>query len=192
MLHAWRMRKHMDALAGMHLAHLFLGEMECSIAVSCFLFKVAEKVVLYLFFMQDVLPSWILLLQLENWLHLTLHICCIPVTIEMETLRCSTNHSLPKQKMTKVFTLEDCLLEKALNVSLDLSGRQDVTRWHHLKSDHLVYDKFDNLFNIRLFRKIQEGKVVTCLKCYVFKTSRLGEYGCLCWKNEKKKPELWQ
>lgn len=52
MLCAWRMRKHMDALAGMHLARLFLGEMECSIAVNCFLFKVAEKV-LYLFFIQE-------------------------------------------------------------------------------------------------------------------------------------------
>lgn len=66
MLHVWRMRKHMDALAGMHLAHLFLGEMECSIAVSCFLFKVAEKVVLYLFFIQDILASQVLLSQPEN------------------------------------------------------------------------------------------------------------------------------
>lgn len=52
MLCAWRMRKHMDALAGMLLARLFLGEMECSIAVNCFPFKVAEKV-LYLFFIQE-------------------------------------------------------------------------------------------------------------------------------------------
>jgi len=57
MLHVWRKRKHMDALAGMHLARPFLREMECSVAVSCFLFKVAEKVVLRLFFVQDTLAS---------------------------------------------------------------------------------------------------------------------------------------
>lgn len=36
MLHAWRMRKHMDALAGMHLARLFLGE---KVFRSCELFS---------------------------------------------------------------------------------------------------------------------------------------------------------
>lgn len=72
--------------------------MECSIAVNCFLFEVAEKVILYLFFIQDVLASWLLLLQLENSFHLVLHACCIPVTAEMKMLRCSSKHSSSKKK----------------------------------------------------------------------------------------------
>lgn len=135
MLHAGRMRKHVDALAGMHLARLFLGEMKCSIAVSCFLFKVAEKVVLYLFFIQNI-PASQIPLQLENRLHFVLCICCIPVTTEMETLRFSTNHSLSKQKWPRSLYWKIVFLKRHWT-SLRVSGPVAAKSWYHLKSDHL-------------------------------------------------------
>lgn len=111
MLCTWRMRNHMDTLAGMHLTWLFLGEMECSVTVSCFLFRVAESCSIFVLF-PDVLASQILLLWLENWLHLVLHMCCIPIPTEMEMSKYSTIHL--SSKVGKIFTLEDFLLERAL------------------------------------------------------------------------------
>lgn len=116
--------------------------MECSIAVNCFLFEVAEKVILYLFFIQDVLASWLLLLQLENSFHLVLHACCIPVTAEMKMLRCSSKHSssikktpppTPPENQTQnlISKLWKSLIEKTLWPVV-------VTNWCHLKSDHLA------------------------------------------------------
>lgn len=108
--------------------------------------------------------------------------------------------SFIKTTVSNIFTLEDSLLEKALNVSLDLracgchkltspkvrpfstifSARQvfvsKLIRCCYPNKSILrilplcLHDRFDNLFGIRSFSKIQEDEVSICLKCYVFKT----------------------
>lgn len=221
MLCAWRMRKHMDALAGMHLARLFLGEMECSIAVNCFLFKVAEKV-LYLFFIQEY--SGFPTSSFATW---ELSPSCTPRMLYPtyhEMLRWSTKHYLSKtinQKTHKVFKLQICLFDKALNVSLDLRacvchsvmslkvrpcsttlvpGKFLSASWSGvsiLKSPSWGY--YLSIYVINLSTRSALACSVKSRKtklrracCAVFKTLALGRYGYLCQENEGKVPELWQ
>lgn len=138
MLHVWRMRKHMDSLAGMHLAWLFLGEMECSIAVSCFLFRVAESCSIFILFPRcSGFPNS----SFATW---ELTSSCTPRVVSLFPRRWKCQDTPPfifHQNKSE----QDLYLGWFSSLKV-IEGPMDVTSWPHLRSEpsalSLVAGKF--------------------------------------------------
>lgn len=162
MLHAWRMRKHMDALAGMHLARLFLGEMvfrSCELfsfqsgRKSCSIFVLYPR---YSGFPNSSFVTW----ELTPSCTPSILYPCYHGDRNVKMLHQS---SFIKTKNDQDLYIGRFVL-KMHWTSPWICGPVAVTSWH---------DKFGNLFSIWSFSKIQDDKVNICLKFYVFKASRL-------------------